>query len=54
MVWRLALAGDICFSEKRGAEQSYVHRKLWFPDLAWQAAADPAEAVTILARRYLV
>ena len=35
LVWRLALAGDICFAEKRGSKQSYVHRRLWFPDLEW-------------------
>ncbi|MCP4205111.1 MAG: winged helix DNA-binding domain-containing protein [bacterium] len=52
LVWRLALAGDICFAEKRGAEQSYVHRRLWFPDLAWHED-DPTVAATGLARRYL-
>ncbi len=52
LVWRLALAGDICFAEKRGAEQGYVHRRLWFPDLAWHEE-DSMVAATGLARRYL-
>ena len=53
LIWRLALAGDICFAEKQGTEQSYVHRDLWFPDLSWVGAGSPVEAATDLARRYL-
>ncbi len=54
LIWRLALAGDICFAEKRGAEQSYAHRELWFPKLAWRKAAkDTRAAATALVRRYL-
>lgn len=53
MIWRLALAGDICFAEKHGAEQSYAHRRLWFPDLVWDDAGEPAAVATELARRYL-
>ncbi|MCH7664759.1 MAG: winged helix DNA-binding domain-containing protein [Acidobacteria bacterium] len=52
LVWRLALAGDICFAEKRGSKQSYVHRRLWFPDLEWLLEA-PEVSATGLARRYL-
>lgn len=52
LIWRLALAGDLCFGEKRGSEQSYAHRSLWFPDLRWGELVD-AQAATELARRYL-
>lgn len=52
LIWRLALAGEICFGEKQGVEQTYVHRKLWFPKLAMDAI-ETSQAASSLARRYL-
>ncbi|MDX1502225.1 MAG: crosslink repair DNA glycosylase YcaQ family protein [Thermoanaerobaculia bacterium] len=53
LVWCLAMEGALCLGPKVGAEQLYVPRKLWFPDLDWPARAEPEEAARRLARRYL-
>ncbi len=53
LFWRLNLRGDACVAEKRGAEQTYAARSLWFPKLAWPAKLTPHEAAVGLTRRYL-
>ena len=51
-LWVLANRGEVCLIEKRGAEQVYVSRAAWFPDLPWPGP--PAlEAAVRLTRRYL-
>ncbi len=40
VLWCLALNGDACLSHKIGAEQTYIPRTHWFPDLPWP---DPAK-----------
>lgn len=53
LIWRMALRGDVCIAQKRGAVQSYAARAQWFPDLEWEAREDAFEANVLLARRYL-
>ncbi len=51
-LWALAHRGEVCLTEKLGAEQVYASRATWFPDLPW-AVAPALEAATRLTRRYL-
>ncbi len=60
ILWVITLNGDASLGKKIGAEQSYVARKQWFPELAWPAPPPPAQKKkeiaqigTQLARRYL-
>ncbi len=35
VLWCIALNGDACLGHKIGAEQTYLSRKQWFPELQW-------------------
>lgn len=60
VLWCIALNGDACLGHKIGAEQTYLSRKKWFPDLPWAArpTGKKAEAEIFrigveMSRRYL-
>ncbi|MBA2661497.1 MAG: winged helix DNA-binding domain-containing protein, partial [Bradymonadaceae bacterium] len=52
LIWVLAQRGDLCVGDKRGSENEYAARELWFPKLDWQLP-DADEAATALVGRYL-
>lgn len=52
LFWRLAQEGEVCLGDKVGAEQTYVARAAWSPELAWPEP-DPAGAHLGFVRRYL-
>ena len=50
--WNLCRSGDTAAAGKRGSQQLYVARTVWWPDLAWNPP-DSEAANIALARRYL-
>lgn len=52
LVWRLAHLGEVCLGTAVGAEQGYVARQHWLPELEFPAHPPLAAAVE-LSRRYL-
>ncbi len=50
--WVLCRRGDACAAGKKGSQQLYVARSLWFPELPWSLPKSDA-ANTALTRRYL-
>lgn len=52
LLWKLTALGEMCFGEKRGAEQSYALRERWHPQLNWPRLS-AARAATELTREYL-
>lgn len=53
LLWQLCRRGDLSLGEKRGAEQEYVPRRVWFPELEWPQVHEPTAAGAALTRDYL-
>ena len=52
VLWCLSMRGDVCIGNKKGTEQAYAAREVWFPDLPWPEI-NSSEACQQLTRRYL-
>lgn len=54
LLWRLNQEGLACVAHKKGAEQTYAPRRMWFADLDWpDLLPGPEEAARNLVRAYL-